>query len=166
MNWSSTRFEEKSIQSLVFSGSTLVAGINGSGIFRSTDNGTTWTVLSNDLSKITVQCIVVSGSNLYARTEENGAYVSNNGGTTWRDSANGLTILSIPTIAVSLGNIFVGTLEGVFLSSDNGNSWKSVQNEMPYNFILPLIVLDNHLFAVVSTIDNVLIQNVVKNPIV
>jgi hypothetical protein len=89
------------------SGSTLTAAINGAGIYRSTDNGTTWTALStgSPMSGVTA---LAGGSTLYAGTVE-GLYVSTNGGVSW--SASGLTNPArwVTSLAVDSANIYAGT---------------------------------------------------------
>ena len=71
-----------SIRSLVVDGNNLLAGTSG-GIFRSSDNGATWTSSGSGLNDTSITSLVKSGNKLYASTLYNGLFFSTNGGTNW-----------------------------------------------------------------------------------
>src|SRR5213075_61455 len=63
------------------SGPNLFAGTNGDGVFRSSDNGTSWTPVNTgliDLKKI-VRALAVSGTTLVAVTRDAGCRSTDNG---------------------------------------------------------------------------------------
>ena len=53
----------------------LFAGTEHGGIFRSTDNGTSWTAVNNGLTNTGVNGLAVSGTNLFAGTEGDGVFL-------------------------------------------------------------------------------------------
>jgi photosystem II stability/assembly factor-like uncharacterized protein len=106
----------------------------GSGVFRSTNNGTSWTQVNNGLTNYTVHSLATSGSNLFAGTS-NGVFRSTNNGTSWTQVNNGLPdSFSAISLLVSNSNIFVGSYGHVYRSTNNGSSWLEVFLGLP-NFI-------------------------------
>lgn len=117
------------IPALAVSGTTIFAG-TGSGVFRSTNNGSSWTmvILASD-----IQSLAVRDSNIFAGTYGHGVLLSANNGTNWESFNKGLTDTIIMSITVSDNNIFAGTRTGVFLSINNDTSWTAVNNGLPAN---------------------------------
>jgi ligand-binding sensor domain-containing protein len=68
-------------------GAYLLAGTT-QGVFRSTDNGSSWSAASPRLS--TVTALAVNGSNIFAATYRNGVHRSTDNGTTWFGVNQGL----------------------------------------------------------------------------
>ena len=103
------------------SGSTLYAA--GSGLFRSTDGGSSW----NLLSVIGVQVVVLdptSASTIYAGTRS-GILKSTDGGESWNSA--GLAGQNVTTLAVdpiTPSTLYVATGDGnIYKSIDAGKSW-------------------------------------------
>ena len=76
--------------------SNLFAG-NGSGIFRSTNDGTDWTRVDSGLTNLNVPTLATDGNNLFAGTGGGGIFRSSNMGETWEPINSGLTNLIIET---------------------------------------------------------------------
>jgi hypothetical protein len=108
---------------LAVSGTNLFAGTGGS-VFRSTDNGTSWTAASTGLPTTqTVNALVVSGTNLLAGGG-GGVFLSTDNGTNWGAASAGLTAEGgVTSLFVSGANLFAGTSVGVFRSTNGGTSW-------------------------------------------
>lgn len=94
------------------SGHTFAGGTGG--IFRSTDNGSSWTNVNNRLSPNALainasgHIFVGSGSNIFRSTDN---------GMTWTAINSGLTVSSVAALAFNAGGyIFAGTDKGVFRS--------------------------------------------------
>jgi hypothetical protein len=97
-------------------GTNLFAATAGVGVFRSTNNGTSWTAINTGLTSATVLSLAVSGTNLFAATYGGGVCLSTNNGTSWTDVNAGLTGLGTLdySLVVSGTNLFAGTYAGVW----------------------------------------------------
>jgi hypothetical protein len=96
------------------SSTTLFAGTENMGIYKSTDSGSVWTQAG--LVGLSIRMIVVGPSgNLFAATAS-GVYMSTNGGYQWNEMNSGLTDLSVHSLAVDPnGLLYAGTeTSGVF----------------------------------------------------
>ena len=62
------------VLTLAVSGTSLFAGTSGGGVFRSTDNGASWTAASTGLTSTTVRALAVSGTSLFAGTGGGGVW--------------------------------------------------------------------------------------------
>ncbi len=87
------------------------------GVFRSTDNGTSWKILNNGLPSILsdiFDCpLTTSGKNLFVGIYDN-IYLSTDNGTSWTSANSGLTGLSMLSLATSSTDLFAGTSAGVW----------------------------------------------------
>jgi formylglycine-generating enzyme required for sulfatase activity len=98
----------------VGSDGSLFAGTRASGVFRSTDNGTTWAAAG--LSGDTVQALAAgAGGKVYAGTR-NGVCRSINNGASWTDISLGLSNRDIHALTVGSDNtVYCGTWgDGVY----------------------------------------------------
>ncbi len=120
--------------------SKLAVGKGGSGVYFSTNGGSTWTQ-SKGLPTRFSTCLhfdPVQDNRVYATFSGYGArhvYRSDDGGANFVDITGGLPDLPVNTIAVDPMNnqhIFVGTDAGAFISLDGGTVW------LPFNDGLPL----------------------------
>ncbi|MRR59338.1 MAG: hypothetical protein EG824_14175, partial [Deltaproteobacteria bacterium] len=158
--------DSRLVTSFAVSGTNLFAGLNsgisgqaGGGVFLSTDNGTSWTAVSEGLPRAPwdstqyapIYCLGMCGENLFAGTDL-GVYVSANNGNSWTavnaglpKAPNGFT----PTycLGTSGTNLFAGTYAGVFLSTNNGTSWSPVNTGLTEPRISALAVSGTNLVA-------------------
>lgn len=115
----------------------IFAGLEGAGIYRSTDSGSTWT--SASLSPATTQVTALvrqagTGSTaLYAGTIGGGVYTSTDNGVSWTVCSNtGLTNTNVRSlVANSSGALFAGTDDGVFVSTDACADWTATNTGLP-----------------------------------
>lgn len=113
------------VRALLVNGTTVVAGTN-SGIWNTTDNGTTWTQGNTGLTTTDVRALVLSGTTLYAGTNGGGVFRSTDG-TNWTATNTGLTHPVVNALAANGTDVYAGTNGGgVFLLS--GTTWKAVNN--------------------------------------
>ncbi|MFA6455414.1 MAG: T9SS type A sorting domain-containing protein [Bacteroidota bacterium] len=142
-------------------GSNLFAGTglsgwgsqNYTGIFLSTNNGSSWSEVNNGLPDNSdidgggyepVQSLAVSGTNLFAGIN-GGVYLSTNNGTNW--TATNIKQTNVRSLIVSDTNLFAGTYDGVFLSTNNGTSWTMVNNGLTNISTLSFAISGKNLFA-------------------
>ena len=138
-----------SIGCFAVSDMNLFAGTQGSGVFLSTNNGTSWTAVNTGLTSSFVYALAVSGTNLFAGTYD-GIFLSTNNGTSWTAVNTGLTNTYVKALSVSGTNLFAGTQGGgVFLSTNNGTSWTEVNTGLTNTNVLSLApdLLSGNLFA-------------------
>jgi photosystem II stability/assembly factor-like uncharacterized protein len=140
------------IREMVSDGTNIFAA-TGNGIFRSTDNGTSWTECNNGLPYFDVWAIHLSGSVLFASIFHigtySGIYVSTDYGNTWVATENEFTPGDVPISIKSIGsNIFTAVQnEGVYHSTDNGVNWTMVNNGLPTLNVTELAINSNRVFV-------------------
>jgi hypothetical protein len=116
-----TSLSNRSVYSLAVSGSSIFAGTNTYGVYRSTDYGNSW--VQTSLNNRHIYALLLNGSSIFAGTNANGVYRSTDNGNTWvQTSLNNRNVYSFAVIG---SNIFAGTdyNGGIYRSTDNGNSW-------------------------------------------
>ncbi|MHB9012364.1 MAG: T9SS type A sorting domain-containing protein [Ignavibacteriaceae bacterium] len=142
-------------------GTNLFAGTDGGGgVYRSTNNGTSWTEVDSGLTNTyygifgtpTVNIFTITsgtgGTNIFAGTSGDGVFRSTNNGTSWSQVNTGLADSEITAFAVSPNgaggtNIFAGTYSGVFLSTNNGTNWTAVNTGFTEDSVTALAIGPN-----------------------
>ena len=98
------------------------------GVFRSINNGLTWSGANNGLSSSVCPMVSISGNgNLYTGCMFGGLYRSTNGGSSWVkiwDAYNSENVY--PVFQTSNGYIFAGIDSGLYRSTNNGANWSKV----------------------------------------
>jgi len=137
---------DKIVNALISNGTNIFAGTNGSGVYLSTNNGTSWTQTA--LNDKTVSALAVSGNKLFAGISlgpinSDGVYLSTNNGTSW--TLIGLAFQEVYSLAIIGDILFAGTPYGVYLSTINGGNWTptSLHNKV----ISSLTTNGNTIFA-------------------
>ncbi len=130
-------------------GMNLFAGTWGGGMYRSTNNGSTWTQVNSGFTAASnffdVRALAASGTDLFAGTVEDGVFLSTNNGTSWTPVNEGLTQRSVFSFVIKGTNIFAGTAQGVFLSTNRGTTWIQTVG-IEWN-VTAFALLDTNLFA-------------------
>jgi YVTN family beta-propeller protein len=128
-----------SAESLVIdpaSPATLYAGLDGAGIYKSINSGTSWIAATVQPANPQVRAVVIKpgdGAKLYAATYGGGIYTSTDSGDTWTACANtNLSNLNVISLTIdSNGKLYAGTGAGVFTSSDNCAAWTAINSGLP-----------------------------------
>ncbi len=128
------------------SSSYVFAGTN-SGVYLSTDNGTSWTqegLTSNNIRSLAIN----STGYIFAGTDA-GVYLSTNNGSSWTPVNSSMTTTSVYSLAInSSGYIFAGTNTGVFFSTNSGTSWTQENSGLGGNGVNALVVNSSgYIFA-------------------
>lgn len=138
--WTETSLRNKSVYSLVISGTKIFAGTSDN-IYLSTDKGQLWSPTSfNNLA----QHLIISGSNIFAGVDfaqYSGIYRSTDNGQTWTQTSLQEGILSL---IVDGPNIFAGTYD-VNRSTDNGQTWVKIYHG--YEELFSLAANGSNIFA-------------------
>jgi hypothetical protein len=115
--------------------SRIYAGIDGAGIYRSTNSGGSWSAAT--LAPVTVRVRALTmkpgdSSKLFAGTYGSGVYKSTDTGATWSACTNtGLANQNVLSIVSNpSGGLFAGTESGVYTSGDC-NTWTALNNGLP-----------------------------------
>jgi hypothetical protein len=134
--------------------SIIFVGSMGNGVYKSTDDGITWTAASTGLYYVSghyvgVYALAVKGNNIFAGTYNFGVYVSSDNGANWSAVNNGITDLMITSFTVHDSMIYTGTRNGggVFRSADNGANWTAVNNGITNTYIRSLAASDSNIYA-------------------
>jgi len=142
------------INALTFSGADLLVGTRGGGVFRSTDNGTTWAALNSGLTDKEITAIAAKGAILMVGTGSGGVFVpSETDVDGWQPTNQGLSNQKIRALAIKDNNtIFAGTEGGgVFRSTDGGMSWQTVSSGLANPNVSALYLNGSNLYAGYAT---------------
>jgi photosystem II stability/assembly factor-like uncharacterized protein len=113
------------IYGLVNRDSLLLLG-SGSGLFSSTDNGTTWKLFNQGISQSSVSSFVSLGARLFAATDNCGVMFTDDNGQTWNQSASGIPQFWPYSLCAYKSFLFaVGGPDKLYASSDSGKTWSS-----------------------------------------
>jgi|GEM_PF-1707963 len=126
---------------------TLYAGTNVGGVYRSANEGSSWTQINNGLEHFRIQTVIARGNILYAGTSSGGVYRSANKGDSWTQINNGFASLRINAFAYNENYIFAGTDNGVYRSNTNGDVWSPVNNGLTNTSVNSLAISGGNLFA-------------------
>ncbi len=129
-SWSLSAFAGKDVRAITVDKSgVLFAGTWGYGISKSTDNGSTWTDVTNNLSASAVHTIAVNAQNeLFAGTFGSGVEKSTDHGATWTKLPVGYNFVWSLAIAPD-NSIYAGTYgNGAYRSKNNGQSFVRSNN--------------------------------------
>ena len=123
---------------------------SGGGLFVSSDQGDSWTKITNGLAPYIVS--ISSNSNfVFAATSYNGVYRSNNNGTSW--SATGGTPcndIEIDAMAIKGNNIYCGTNGGFAASANQGSTW-SCDLFKTYNLNIKSVAVNNSFLVAAAS---------------
>ncbi len=119
------------------------------GVYRSVDDGVSWTGINEGLPVHYTQTLslVRSGIGLFAGTYYGGVYRSTDDGRTWINTNNGLLFPEVWAIAALGTTLFVGTAGGGAYVSDNGGTWRWSASGLANWEIWSLTVMGADVFA-------------------
>ncbi len=107
--------------SIDFVGDFIFIAAGWDGVFRSNNNGSSWTNTSNGITASRVKAIAAYKDKLLAGTND-GLAISNNSGSSWGQRINTYN-LKVIDFGLSGNNIIATTNQGVNVTKDYGNTW-------------------------------------------
>lgn len=133
---------------------TFYIGAAGGGVWKTTNGGLNWTVLTDGLSNISSGCIVINPLNpntLYYGTGElnfsldskygEGIFKSTDAGVSWinisSSSTVGTYVSQIAIDPVNTQTLYAGSNLGLFKSTDGGTSWTKIGT---FTYVMSVIV--------------------------
>ncbi len=165
--WTQTNGPEGGkITALVLNGSTVFAGTQGGGVFRSTDGGVNWTRASNGLLSPDITSLVFRDNALYAGTAGEGVFRSTDNGDNWTEFSELLTegfvfaMTSTPTHLYAVVSSTAITPPKVRRSLFNNSGWVDYDNNFPAgNDITDLQIVGSEIYAS-TLVDGVFVSSV------
>jgi len=129
-NWINTGIDKSAnITSIAISGDIVLAFYQG--IFRSTDNGSTWVDLSALSTPSQGNVIKIIGTDTYLGADHT-FHRSTDYGDSWTEVAGVIqTYEGVSSIASSGSKIYLGSKPSVYKSEDNGLTWTRHTNGIP-----------------------------------
>jgi len=126
----------------------LFAGTEAKGVFKSLDNGQTWSS-SNTATTLNlhIRSMASDANYLYIGTHANGVYRSSDNGATWEAANSGIQNKAISCLYYADGYLFAGTIgDGIFRSSDHGTTWLDInQNQVGHTYIKSIVCQNTRL---------------------
>jgi hypothetical protein len=136
--------------SIIASASILFASTSYNGIFRSTDNGATWTASNTGLADTSMNTLFVSGSTLIAGARK-GIFRSTDNGGHWTGNNTGLCNAHVVALVASGAELYAATTDDIYRSTSNGENWIKVFNGNQYTTLYDLAVSGSSIFAGTNT---------------
>lgn len=134
-------------QEIIANGTTLYAGVDGHGVYYSTNNGLLWGQLSTGMTDKRIYSIAASGNNVFAGTMS-GVQVSTNNGFNWQPGNSGMFAQRVNAFTSSGNNLFAGSENaGVFRSSNEGASWVQVNSGFVDIAVRQMVSTSSAIFA-------------------
>jgi len=125
------------------------------GVYLSTNEGETWTLLDEGMTNTWVHTLAICGDTLYAGTYNSSLYKSTNLGNSWTKIDFGIpdrySFNDVFSIALDKNRISIGVSNaGIYLSEDYGRSWKDINFGLrdSIRLLRPVLQMsDNKIFA-------------------
>lgn len=122
--WQTLPIPEASSASRTDNGTWFISTIYGNGLWRSKDQGATWTKLNTTTLGQTFPSAIAVGNAVIINPFEMGCYRSTDDGETWTRSSIDISAANVYDITSALGTLYVGCDNiGLFTSKDEGSSW-------------------------------------------
>ncbi|MBX7154250.1 MAG: T9SS type A sorting domain-containing protein [Candidatus Kapaibacterium sp.] len=99
--------------------SVIIIGVNNMGAYRSTNNGSSWSNVSNGINGLQVTSLTSINTTFFLGTN-NGLFKSTNNGDNWLPNNSGLKNNYIFSLCTRNNSLFTGTPSGIYKSNDFG----------------------------------------------
>jgi photosystem II stability/assembly factor-like uncharacterized protein len=114
------------VYGVAFKESFMFAAMGGYLVYRSSDNGKTWTPRSSGLEGADIYCIGASQDVVLAGAPDGHVFRSSNNGDNWISSNTGMRAGNVRAFCFSSGFAFAATDSGLHRSSNNGATWEPI----------------------------------------
>jgi photosystem II stability/assembly factor-like uncharacterized protein len=117
------------------------------GVYRSSDDGYSWTACNSDIRVNTSAMAIDPQSNmrLYLATQGNGMLISTDDCQSWQSSNTGLDSLFVNSLAIDPNNpdtLYAGTDGGAYVSFNGGQTWGVINDGLLGATVVYSIVVD------------------------
>ena len=134
---------------LVSTDSSFLAGSNGLGIHRSTDNGLNWFKIPNATIEASTNTITTINGKIYIGTSSTGVHVTADNGATWTGLSTGMSNKQINCIN-SMGNYYFAAGMTFYRSVNEGTNWTAAGTGLPAAEINDMVIADGKVIASVE----------------
>ncbi len=148
------------VSSIASFGNTLLAGTLA-GIYRSTDEGASWTDVNNDWTRQQVWSFTNSDSAVFAGGSVFLVFSSTDDGITWNSGDRSFSSGSVMALTSGNGKLFAAVMEGgAYRSTDNGTSWTKIyspgQSDYAYSitYVSPYLLLGTGAHGLLRSSDD------------
>ncbi|MEP7321743.1 MAG: T9SS type A sorting domain-containing protein [Saprospiraceae bacterium] len=125
--WTKTTLIDKfQIECLASINGDLYVGLGGGGVYKSSDEGTTWTEINNGIGKKYITSIISKGGKIYIASYGEGVFISENKGLSWIEMATAPGSKYIFSLIASGQNVLAATWDGIYYSSDEKKWTKAI----------------------------------------
>ncbi len=157
----STNFEEdwvqtfepdgRQIQVLDYDKGVFVAGVNGQGVYISSDTAETFTLAETNgiTTETSYSSILIEGDTIVVGTVGGELFLSTNLGTSWANISISDDLFTINDLDHTDARIYAGTTRGLVISEDLGSTWSFFNNEQLV--ILDMELIGTKVYAATST---------------
>ena len=108
----------------------VLAGCGGAGVFKSTNNDSTWTASNTGLNGNDIYSLATienpSNETTILVGTYNNFFISSNNGVNWTSKQFGYLFNRVQDLIVSNGNIIAKTLNGIYYSTNYGENWATI----------------------------------------
>jgi photosystem II stability/assembly factor-like uncharacterized protein len=118
---------------VVYTGDSLQMGPS-SKLYRSSDNGVTWTELPSIVDGHGIRSLAARGNiDLFAAVDNVGVFKSQDQGVSWTPIGSGLPAISYSSLHINdNGRVLLATNEGVFVLNETDSEWEAINADL-YN---------------------------------
>lgn len=135
------------VYSIVSTSSVLVASVEYTGIYRSTNDGASWSFSHTGIPVGNVWTLQVDSTNFYAGTSGRGVYRSSDGGLTWAARNTGMPSASVYGIAFQGPLMIAATASGIYISTNRGTSWNASDSGLTTLNLRSVVFKGSRLFS-------------------
>lgn len=125
--WTPAGLATSDVRCLANQGNEVFAGTYNSGVYYSSNNGTSWTAISNGLIDTTILSLLYAGVDTLFAGTTHGVFRTTDNGANWTNISNGFptSFTAEVNALVKDGNTLIAGSRngGVFINTMNGNSW-------------------------------------------
>ena len=112
-------------------GTTVFANISGSGIYKSTDNGASWSKIEGFDFLKDCGTLAGKGNELFVHNNSDEIYHSTDGGDSWNQiSDTTITNHYIYSFLINGQNVYAPSPLGLYHSTDDGASWSKIKDTL------------------------------------
>ena len=133
----------------------IYAGTNYGGLFRSTNEGASWTACNNGLTALNITALSTDNETVYIGNGTNGLYRSTDDGQSWQTFPSFWSSYQLSCIATQGENMYVGTWgSGFMVSNDGGSTWANAMDGIVpsiVGYMAPYVqIVDDLVYCIVN----------------